>query len=166
MWRAFNARASVGNFDNRELIVKILDLRREKARLLGFADFADLVLDDRMAHKGETAASFLSDLREKTERRFREENRELEQFAGRKLEPWDVGYWAEKQRTALYDFDEEALRPYFALDRVVEGMFAIFGKILGVQGIEEAGVPAWDAEVRTYAVHDAATNQHLGSFYA
>ena len=72
-------------------------------------------------------------MRAKTEKRFREENQELETFAGKKLEPWDIGYWAEKQRAALYDFDEEALRPYFPLDRVVSGMFEIFGRILGIR---------------------------------
>ncbi|MGA3189978.1 MAG: M3 family metallopeptidase [Bryobacteraceae bacterium] len=160
VWRAFNLRGGAEPFNNRPLIAKILELRREKARLLGFADFADLVLDDRMAHKGERAQTFLGDLREKTEKRFREENAELEAFAGRAVEPWDVGYYAEKQRLALYDFDEEELRPYFSLDRVAAGMFEIFGRVLGIVVKEEHGVPVWDAQVKTYAIEDS------GSFYA
>ena len=127
VWRAFNLRGAADPYNNRPLIARILELRREKANLLGFSDFADLVLDDRMAHQGERAQSFLANLREKTEKRFSEENTELETFAGRELDPWDIGYYAEKQRLALYDFDEEALRPYFSLDRVVDGMFEIFG---------------------------------------
>ena len=103
---------------------------------------------------------------EKTEKRFREENLELAKFAGGALEPWDVGYWAEKQRAALYDFDEEALRPYFPLERVVAGMFQIFGRVLGIRVTEESGVPVWDPEVRCYAIHDASSNEFLGSFYA
>ncbi len=166
MWRAYNARAASGDHDNRTLIARIVALRQEKARLLGFRDFADLVLDDRMAHTGETAQHFIDDLRRKTERRFREENRELEAFANRELQPWDVGYWAEKQRAALYDFDEEALRPYFPLERVVAGMFDIFGRILGIRVDPEQGVPGWDPEVRCYAIHDRASNAYLGSFYA
>ncbi|HML16097.1 MAG TPA: M3 family metallopeptidase [Bryobacteraceae bacterium] len=166
VWRAFNTRASTGEHDNRPLIVKILALRKEKARLLGFHDFADLVLDDRMAHKGARAQAFLEDLREKTEPRFDQENRELVAFAGRALEPWDVAYWAEKQRAALYDFDEEALRPYFPLERAVAGMFEIFGRVFGIRVSEEQGVAAWDPEVRCYAIHDRATGQYLGSFYA
>jgi oligopeptidase A len=166
IWRAYNARATSGDHDNRPLIEKILDLRREKARLLGFRDFADLVLDDRMAHTGAHARDFLDDLRRKTEPRFREENQELEAFAGKSLEPWDVAYWAEKQRAALYDFDEEALRPYFPLDRVVAGMFEIFGRIFGIRVTQEQGVPVWDPEVRCYAIHDRATGGYLGSFYA
>jgi oligopeptidase A len=165
VWRAYNTRAASGAHDNRGLMVKILELRKEKAKLLGFRDFSDLVLDDRMAHTGERAQNFLRDLREKTEKRFREENQELEAFAGRNLEPWDIGYWAEKQRAALYDFDEEALRPYFPLDRVVAGMFEIFGRILGIRVSEVKDMPAWDAAVKTFEVRDAASNAHLGSFY-
>src|SRR6185437_10758541 len=149
LYRAFNTRSTASGpggaeRDNGPLIVKILELRREKAKLLGFRDFSDLVLADRMAHNGGHAQDFLDDLRAKTEPRFREENRELEEFAGMKLEPWDVGYWAEKQRAKLYDFDEEALRPYFPLERVAAGMFDIFGQLLGIAVAEETGVPAWD----------------------
>ncbi len=160
MWRAYNARAASGEHDNRKLIARILALRTEKARLLGFRDFADLVLDDRMAHTGETAQHFIDDLRRKTEHRFREENQELEAFANREMQPWDVGYWAEKQRAALYDFDEEALRPYFPLERVVSGMFEIFGRIFGIRVDPEQGVPGWDPEVRCYAIHDRATSAY------
>ena len=92
--------------------------------------------------------SFWTICASRTEPRFREENAALETFAGRKLEPWDVGYWAEKQRAALYDFDEEALRPYFSLENVVTGMFEIFGRIFGIRVEEETGVPAWDPEVK------------------
>jgi len=165
VWRAYSTRASAGEHDNRQLIVRILALRKEKARLLGFRDFADFALDDRMAHTGDRAQTFIDDLRKKTERRFREENQELAEFAGRKLEPWDIGYWAEKQRAALYDFDEEALRPYFPLERVVDGMFQIFGRILSITVTEEPGVPGWDPQVKRFAIRDKASNRFLGSFY-
>jgi oligopeptidase A len=160
VWRAYNLRGAADPHNNRPLIAKILELRREKANLLGFADFADLVLDDRMAHKGERAQTFLADLRQKTEKRFKEENGELETFAGRSLEPWDIGYYAEKQRLALYDFDEEALRPYFSLDRVVAGMFEIFRRVFGIVVKDEPGVPVWDPAVKTYLIEEC------GSFYA
>src|ERR1017187_7567928 len=117
VYEAFVTRSTERGRDNRPLINRILELRREKARLLGFADFADLVLEDRMAHNGARATAFLEDLKRKTERRFREENRELFEYRrslegpdARELEPWDVAYYAEKQRAALYDFDEETLR--------------------------------------------------------
>jgi oligopeptidase A len=166
VWRAYNTRAAAEPHNNRTLLATILRLRREKANLLGFRDFADLVLDDRMAHTGAAAQSFLEDLRVKTERRFREENLELEAFAKMPLQPWDIGYWSEKQRAALYDFDEEALRPYFPLNGVVNGMFQIFGQVFGIRVEEEKGVPAWDKEVRCYAIYDQSSGQNLGSFYA
>jgi oligopeptidase A len=171
LYRTFSTRATAAGpggaaHDNAPLVVKILGLRKEKAQLLGFRDFSDFVLDDRMAHTGARAQGFLEDLRHKTEPRFHEENQELESFAGMKLDPWDIGYWAEKQRAKLYDFDEEALRPYFPLDHVVNGMFDIFGRVLGIRVTEESGVPAWDSQVKTYAVHDRASAAYLGSFYA
>ena len=175
LYRAYTTRAvRIGPggeaYDNAPLIAKILALRKEKANLLGFRDFSDLVLDDRMAHTGARAQSFLDDLRHKTEKRFAEENQDLESFAGLRLEPWDIGYWAEKQRAKLYDFDEEALRPYFPLEHVVSGMFEIFGRILGIQVAEEPGVAGWDPQAKTYAVHDnssgAGAGRYLGSFYA
>ena len=171
LYHAFNTRAtSTGPggavHDNRGLIARILELRKEKARLLGFKDFSDFVLEDRMAHTGAHAQEFLEDLRQKTEAHFREENRNLESFAGQALHPWDIGYWSEKQRAALYDFDEEALRPYFPLERVTAGMFDIFGRLLGIRVTEEQGIPAWDSQVKCYAIADSSTGAHLGSFYA
>ena len=114
-----------------------------------------------MAHTGARALAFLEDLKRKTERRFREENRELLEFRrslegpdAPELEPWDVAYYAEKQRAALYDFDEEALRPYFPLERVVAGLFDLAEPALWHPRDEEPGVPVWDPEVRYYDVHD------------
>src|SRR6185503_8296499 len=80
LYHAYSLRAASGERDNRPLLTRILHLRGEKARLLGFRDFADLVLDDRMAHTGDRAMGFLEDLKAKTEARFREENRELYEF--------------------------------------------------------------------------------------
>ncbi len=171
-YEAYAVRATEGAHDNRGLIVRILELRREKAALLGFANFADLVLEDRMAHSGDQAMSFLEDLKAKTERRFREENAELLEFrralegaSAPELAPWDVAYYAEKQRAALYDFDEEALRPYFPVERVVAGMFNLVSRLYGIRVTEETGVPAWDPEVRYYNVHDE-TGAFIGGFYA
>ena len=166
-YRAYNTRAAAGVRDNRTPLLEILALRREKAKLLGFADFSDLVLEDRMAKRGAAAQAFLERLHAKTTERFAEENRELEAFAGAgKLEPWDIGYWAEKQRRALYDFDEEALRPYFPLPQVQAGMFEIFRRVFGIHVLEEPGVPGWDPAVKCYAIFDAADGMKLGSFYA
>jgi len=165
MYRAFSARATEPERDNRPLLERILQLRREKARLLGFQDFADFVLQDRMAHKGERAVKFLEELKVKTDPFFAKENSTLEAFAGRKLEPWDIAYWAEKQRRSLYDFDEEELRPFFPAERVVEGMFAIVERLYGIKVKRQTGVPVWHPDVRYYEVHDR-DGVLLGAFYA
>ncbi len=81
------------------------------------------------------------------------------------VQPWDVAYLAEKQRLALYEFDEEELRPYFELNRVVAGMFDIFSRILNIQVIEEPGVPGWDPAVKYYRVQDGSSGKLLGGFY-
>lgn len=172
VYEAFAVRGAEGDRDNRPLLTRIVELRRQRAALLGFANFADLVLEDRMAHTGGRALAFLEDLKIKTEHRFRDENRELLEFrrsldgtGAPALAPWDVAYYAEKQRTALYEFDEEALRPYFPMERVVAGLFELVHRLYGIHVEEESGVPAWDADVHYYNVRDEE-GVFLGSFYA
>jgi len=172
VYRAYSTRATAGAHDNREILGRILELRRAKAKLLGFASFADLVIEDRMAHSGARAQKFLADLQSKTEARFHQENDELAAFrgaagagGGRALEPWDVAYYAEKQRLALYDFDEEALRPYFPLERAVEGMFETVRRLYGITVVERKGVPVWHPDVKYYEILDQ-DGSLLGAFYA
>lgn len=160
-WRAYNRRAAEANAP---LIARILDLRRQKARLLGYAHFADFVLADRMAKNGASAQAFLRDLREKTEPAFRRENAELEQFAGQRLEPWDIAYWAEKLRTARYAFEEEELRPYFPVHQVIQGMFSLASRLFGIQVAEAGPVPVWHPEVKYYEIRDS-DGTLLGGFY-
>ncbi len=172
VYRAYVTRAVTGDFDNRPLVSRILELRREKAKLLGYTNFADLVLEDRMAHTGDAALTFLTDLRERTEAHFQRENADLAAFR-RSIEgasapepaAWDIAYYAEKLRRAVYDFDEEALRPYFPLESVVSGMFEIVSRLYGIYVAEEKGVPAWDPEVRYYSILDRG-GELLGGFFA
>jgi oligopeptidase A len=168
-YEAFVNRAVEEKHDNRPVMQRILELRQEKAALLGYRDFADLVLEDRMAHSGEHAQEFLENLRRQTEAHFRRENRELADFAGRDLDPWDIAYYAEKLRASLYNFDEEALRPYFPLPSVVHGMFDIVERLYGVRVVEKPGAPVWDPEVKYYEIHDQnrpGGQTLLGAFYA
>lgn len=169
LWEAYNARAVGGQFDNRELLPEILRLRREKASLLGFSDFADLVLEERMAHTGERAQAFLEDLEAKTNPFFERENQSLAEMGKTlgygEVRPWDVAYLAEKQRQALYEFDEEELRPYFELERVVGGMFDIFSRVLGIKVTHEPDVAGWDPAVKYFRVADAGSGEFLGGFY-
>jgi oligopeptidase A len=171
MYRAYSTRASSAPYDNRENVRRILELRGEKARLLGFSSFADLVLEDRMAKTGHAARRFIETLREKTAPYFERENedlaafrRELEGPHAPALEPWDVGYYAEKLRKARYDFDDEALRPYFPADRALEGAFEIASRLYGVRIEPSPGAPVWHESVRVYRVLEGDGKQSA-AFY-
>ena len=170
VWHAYAIRATEGDHDNRPLVARIVELRREKANLLGFRDFSDLVLDDRMAHNGQRAQEFLADLKEKTEARFRQENQDLLAFAGKaEFAPSDISWWAEKQRVALYEFDDEELRPYFPLEHAVAGMFEIVRRLYGIKIVECQGVPVWNPQVKYYEIYEDASQTAsglLGAFYA
>jgi len=174
MWAGSVAIGSQTPHDNADLIRTILTLRREKAALLGRPHFADLVLTRRMAKTGERALAFIDDLQHRTQAAFATECRELEAFKSRRtqsepgpLKAWEVVYWSEKLRRERYAFDEEVLRPYFPLDRVIGGMFDLVSRIFGLRIAERApgSVEVWHPEVKFYDMHDRL-GRHLGSFYA
>ena len=163
VWRAYNTRAVAGNRDNRPIIERVLELRGAKARLLGYADFLDLVTEDRMARTGSEARVFIDDLRERTQAAFDRENdalmeyrRKIEGADANPVQPWDVAYYAEKQRQDEYDFNEEEIRPYFPLDRVLDGLFATAQALYDVRIVEREAA-TWDDAVKTYAIEDDGT---------
>lgn len=169
LYRAYVTRASGGAHDNRAIVRDVLALRKEKAKLLGFAHFADLVTEDRMAKSGKDALAFVRMLRDRLPAAFERENRELAAFAKEKgfegeLQPWDVAYWAEAQRRALFDFDEETLRPYFPLDRVTRGLFEVATSLYGVTIERDPSARVWDRDVTAWAVVDGA-GKRIGGFY-
>ncbi len=188
IWRAYAAIGREGDYDNRELVREILDLRHEFAQLVGQANFADHVTERRMAASGEAALKFGEAIFEKVQGKFVEEVNALRAFKSNTtetepglLEPWEAGYWAEKQRKANYDFDEEALRPYFPIDRVISGMFDIAQQLFGLRIEEREAVFApqnlptsepqplpevWHEEVKFYDLFDAESGERLGAFYA
>ncbi|MDH3485524.1 MAG: M3 family metallopeptidase [Myxococcales bacterium] len=170
VWRAYNTRAIAGDHDNRPIIERILELRNEKARLLGYADFSDLVTEDRMAKTGDRAQAFIDDLRKKTQAAFDRENdvlakyrRRIEGASAAPIQLWDLAYYAEKQRQDEYDFNEEQLRPYFPLDRVLDGLFATAQALYDIRIIEREAA-TWDDAVKTYAIEDADGTM-IAAFY-
>lgn len=167
-YRAYNARAAEANAS---LVPRILDLRRRKAQLLGYGDFADFVTADRMATSGAAAASFIEDLRTRTVAAFERENSQLLEFRGSReggaavMAAWDIGYWSEKMRAALYEFDDEDLRPYFQLDNVLDGLFELCSSLFSVRIAPKPSAPAWHDSVRHYEIRDA-DGTLLAHFYA
>jgi oligopeptidase A len=174
MWTAAVAVGAREPHDNTALVPRILALRAEKAVLLGKANFADLTLERRMAKSAATALAFVEDMGRRAKTAFVHECQELEEFKARHLgcslaplAPWELAYWAEKLRKVRYDFEEEKLRPYFPMNRVIAGLFEVAGRVFGLRIVErEAGqIETWNAEVKFYEMHDAS-GKHVGSFYA
>lgn len=172
MYRAYNGRAAGGLRDNVAIMKRILELRRERARLLGYKNYADLTVEDRMAKNGERVRGFLATLDQKTRAFYDKEAAEILAFRrsiegpnAAALAPWDILYYAEKMRKARYDFDEEAVRPYFPMDRVQKGMFELVHRLYGITVTNVSGVPVWNPAVQYFEVRDA-DGSLLGSFYA
>ena len=172
IYRAYNTRATEAQRCNPPLIHKIITLRNEQAKLLGFETFADLVLEDRMAKTGASALAFVDDLKTRTEPFFEAENAALLAYARQasgdpalELQPWDVGYWSEKQRKARFDFDEELLRPYFPLDAVMKGLFQTAERLYGVTVAPNPQLPTWHEQVQAYDLLDSSGTR-LGAFYS
>lgn len=171
-YQAHNTRCTSGQFNNVDNLYKILELRREKANLLGFKDFSDLILADRMAKNGEKATEFVTGMQEKIRAHFQKDQADLRAFVQQELKqdpeqmkPWDVGYYAEKMRLAHYDFDEEELRPYFPLPKVIQGLFAVVEKTFGISVKENKALKTWDKDVTTYSAFDSKSGEILGHFY-
>jgi oligopeptidase A len=171
MYEAYVGRGGGPEHDNRPLVGRLLALRRELANLLGFRDWADYQLDESMAGSGDRAVAFEADLTARTRPHWRAEQDALQAFARDELgwegdlRPWDTAFVAERMRRARYDLDEEELRPYFPLDRVLDGLFEISRRLFGVVVTEAESEAVWHPEVRYYRVDDEAGNT-LGGFYA
>ena len=171
LWRANDARCSAGAYSNRDLVGQIVQLRHEKSRLLGFDNFADFVMADRMAKSGATVQEFIDDLTQATLRSFEREQRELIEFRNdlegtnsSEISIWDIGYYAEKMRKAQLDFDEEELRGYFPVEAMLEAVFTVSCELFGIKIELLNGIPTWDPAVQAYAINDAS-GERLGVFY-
>jgi oligopeptidase A len=154
-YEAWNTRASdqgphAGRWDNGPLIEKILALRHEGARLLGFASFAEQSLATKMANSPEQVIGFLRDLGHRTRAMATAELSRLEELAGRELDPWDVAYFSEKLRERDLDISEEELRPYFPLETVLKGLFDLAEHLFGIRFVADSAISAWHEDVTYY----------------
>jgi len=169
LWRASDARAAQPPHDNRPLVREILAIRRELAGLLGYRDYAEMVLEDRMVADVAAARDFLQTLEARTRPYFEHEIAELRRFAREQLqldtlEPWDVRFAFERWREARFDLDEAALRPYFALDRVQSAMFELATALFGLRFEAVAAPERWHESVECFEVRDE-NDVHLGTIY-
>jgi oligopeptidase A len=173
-YTAFSTRASdqgpqAGQWDNSEVMEKILALRHEKALLLGFDNYADLSLHTKMAENPDQVIGFLEDLADKSWRQARKDLAELREFAKNhhgitQLEAWDIGYYSEKMRQHEYQLSQEEVKAYFPAPKVIAGLFQVVEKLYGLQISEVSDFDSWHPDVRFFEILDR-DNTLRGRFY-
>ncbi|MEW8013401.1 MAG: oligopeptidase A [Candidatus Sedimenticola endophacoides] len=174
VYHAYATRASdqgphAGRWDNGPLMERIVALRHEQARLLGFENYAERSLARKMAPSTSAAIDFLNDLSRRSLPQAKRELEELREFAGSEfgitdLQAWDLGYYAEKLRQSRYAITQEELKPYFPETRVLPGLFAVVERLYGLRISEVEGVDVWHPDVRFFEIRDASETLR-GQFY-
>lgn len=170
MYRAYITRASSGPHDNTPLVQKILALRAEKARLLGFDTFAQLSLAKKMAPSVAAVEQMLETLRLASWSAAEKELAEIRALAGESgaeqpLLNWDIPFWSERLREKKFQYTEEELRPFFPLESVLKGLFGLANRLFGVRVIAADGqAPVWHKDVRFFHIMDESGEQ-VASFY-
>jgi peptidyl-dipeptidase Dcp len=177
VWRAFVGRGDNGDAnDTKAVIADVLKLRQERAELLGFPTHAHYRMADTMAKTPENADALMMKVWPAAVARVKEEVADMQAIAdaeakagkGAKItiEPWDYRFYAEKVRKAKYDLDESEVKPYFQLDKLVDGMFWAAGQLYDMGFKENTGtIPVFDPKVRTFEVFNLKTNKPIGVFY-
>ncbi len=167
-YRAWVTRASDqgddAEWDNSANIQKILALRHEAAKLVGFETYADYSLATKMADSTDEVIGFLRTLAQHSRDAAQQELAELTLFAGTQLEPWDIAFWLEKFKQAKFSVSNEELREYFPATIVVDGLFDLAARLYDVRLVKQDDVAAWHEDVRYYSIEDASGDL-LGGFY-
>ncbi|MQP64305.1 peptidase M3 [Niveispirillum sp. SYP-B3756] len=170
-WKAWIARGDNGDeHDNNATITEIVQLRIERANLLGYKTFAEYKLADTMAKNPQAVSDLLMQVWEPAKLRAAEERDEMQKLAAKEgqniqIEPWDWYYYAEKVRKAKYDLNEEEIKPYFQLNKMVEAMFYTANRLFGVTFTELKGIPTYHPDVKVYEAKDK-DGKHLAVFYS
>jgi len=170
LFKAYYSRGNNNNDnDNKGIIAEIVKLRDQRAKLLGFENFADYVIDDNMAKTPENVYNFLHQVWKPALQVAKADRSEMQKIIDAeggnfKLESWDWWYYAEKLRKQKYDLDEEELKPYLSLDNVREGIFYVSNKLYGLQFEERKDIPVYHEEVKAYEVKEA-DGTHLAVLY-
>ncbi|MEM7679511.1 MAG: M3 family metallopeptidase, partial [Pseudomonadota bacterium] len=171
IWRAFGNRAFGDEYDNCENVKTVVRLRNERAQLLGYDTHAHYVLEERMAKSPSEVFGFLEKLRDSYKPAAEKDLAELKAFAKEQdgldeLQPWDVGYYAERLKNKLFDFSSEDFRPYFQLDKVLEGCFDHFAKLFQIRFEVAKGYETYHEDVRTFDVFSTEDDSFVGTLFA
>ena len=170
MWTAYNTRALSGENDNSELVKKIVDLRIQKAKILGYETFADYALEVRMAKDRKTVEDFIMQLLKPSLPYAKKDVKDVADYAKangftEKLMPWDFSYWSERLQKEQYSLNEELLKPYFQLENCIDAVYGLATRLYGITFHELDNVPVYHDEVKVYEVKDA-DGSHLALLYA
>lgn len=170
IWRANSGKAFGGEFDNREVIKKIITLKAKRAQLLGFKNYADYVLEERMAKNTTTVFDFLTKLLEPSKKAAERDLKEVKEFRKQlegadDIKPWDFAFYSEKLKEQKYSFNEEELRPYFKLENVVDGVCEHTRRLFGLTFKPVTNVPTYHPDVKTFEVYSEKNNDYIGLFY-
>ncbi|MBQ8811917.1 MAG: M3 family metallopeptidase [Bacteroidales bacterium] len=171
MWMAYNTRAIGGEYDNTDIVKKIVDLRIKSANILGYETYADYALEERMAKSKQTVNEFIKNLLEPSMEFAKKDVADVLAFARKngfedtKLMPWDFTFWSEKYQEAEYSLNEEQLKPYFQLESCIDAVFDLANRLYGITFHELDNVPVYHEDVKVYEVKDA-DGSHLALFYA
>ena len=171
MWKAYNSRALGGEFDNSEVVKKIVDLRIKTANILGYETWADYQLEERMAKNRNTVNEFISQLLEPSMEFAKKDVESVFNYAkkngfdGDKLMPWDFSFWSERYQEAEYSLNAEELKPYFRLENCIDAVFSLANRLYGLEFVELDNVPVYHEDVKVYEVKDA-DGRHMALFYA
>ncbi len=170
IWNAYRKRGDNNNeFDNKEIIIKLANLRRERAQLLGYDNHAQYVLEESMAKTPENVYKLLDQLWApalEVAKQERDDMQKMVNTSGQnfKLAPYDWRFYTEKVRKERFDLDEQEIKPYFSLDKVREGVFTVTNKLYGLTFEELKDIPTYHEEVTAYAVKEA-DGTHVGVLY-
>ena len=170
LYKAYMNRGNNNNeFDNKKNLARVISLRVEKAHLLGYKTYADYKLLRRMAKKPENVYKFLNDIMTPALQKGKTEVEEMQKVINEeggnfKLEPWDWWYYSEKIYKNKFDLDEEIFRPYFKMENVLDGAFALANKLYGITFTERNDIQVYHPEVKVYEVKEA-DGKHIGIFY-
>ena len=171
IWTAYNTRAIGGEFDNTDVVRKIVDLRIKIANILGYETYADYALEERMAKSKANVTEFIMNLLEPSLEFARKDIADVFAYAkkngfeGDRLESWDFSYWSERYQEAEYSLSAEELKPYFQLESCIDAVFGLASRLYGISFTELDNVPVYHEDVKVYEVKDA-DGSHLALFYA
>ena len=171
LWTAYNTRAIGGEFDNTDIVKKIVDLRIKIANILGYETYADYALEERMAKSKSTVDGFIMQLLEPSLEFAKKDVADVYAYAKANgfedagLMPWDFSYWSERYQEAEYSLNEEQLKPYFQLESCIDAVFSLANRLYGITFHELDDVPVYHEDVKVYEVKDA-DGSHLALFYA